>query len=150
MIRRSYYSMGEFKDFYYWMSRCPENERKNFKISKDEKTIIYLVDGYEVKNRYGPHRWTDHRWLGESRVWFERCILCGAIRFWRGNDTVYIEPEGFIRILEHKERWDMPFIKKVLKEADNSELMSILNYLKYKEEWDAFVKNLLKEMKTND
>jgi len=106
MMRETWYSMDEFKNFYYRMSRCPVNLRDDLFMQK-----------YNLKRLYGPHRWKDHRWLGESRVWFERCILCGAIRIWRGNDTIYIDPSGIIRILKHKEDWDISFLRKVLKEA---------------------------------
>ena len=64
-----------------------------------------------------PHRWAGHEWLSESRVWFETCMLCGAIRFWRVNDTVFIDTDGLIHILEDKEKWNAQFIRKVLREA---------------------------------
>jgi len=151
MMRILYLDMDDFKTFYNLMSQCPVNLRDAF-----------FMQNYDLKNPYGPHRWMDHRWLGESRVWYERCILCGAIRIYRGNDTIYIDPDGgVIHILRHKESWDTPFIKKVLKEADSSGLLplgqaiwlmrnlGVFRVWQSKEEWDAYVKKILKEMKTN-
>ena len=86
--------------------------------------MIYSMDDFPAFYNYHmrPHNWTIHRWLGASRVWFERCP-CGAIRFWRGNDTVCIEADGAVYILEHKEEWDMKFVRQVLREARENGLI---------------------------
>jgi len=108
LLRTTCYEPADFADFLYITSICRKNVRSDSFIEK-----------YRLKHPYGPHRWTDHRWLRELRVWVERCSLCGAIRFWRINDTVLITPEGIIHVLlngETNELFEKGFIKKVLEE----------------------------------
>jgi len=104
-----YYNIREkdgFKDFREHTGECPGNVRS-----------FNFIERFGLKSVYGPHRWISHKWLSENRVWFERCSRCGAIRFWRVNDTVFIDSDRSISILRDKQRWDRSFIKKVLEEA---------------------------------
>ena len=108
LLRTTCYEPADFADFLYITSICRKNVRSDFFMEK-----------YKLKHPYGPHRWVDRRWLRELRVWVERCSLCGAIRFWRVNDTVHITPEGIIHVLlngETNELFEKGFIKKVLEE----------------------------------
>jgi len=109
LSRITYYELTDLADFLHITSICRKNVRSDFFMEK-----------YKLKHPYGPHRWVDRRWLRELRVWVERCSLCGAIRFWRVNDTVHITPEGIIHVLINEEIIEFSekaFIKKVLKDA---------------------------------
>lgn len=53
---------------------------------------LLVLEGFCPENEGHPHRWVDYEWLDDFRVWFRRCQLCGAIEFWRGNDTIYFGP----------------------------------------------------------
>jgi len=114
LVLRYSYSKDDFKEFRQLTSICPENKL-------DEE----IIHKYHLKHLCGPHRWREHRWLCESRVWFEKCARCGATRFYRVNHIVFIDHQSkVIRILKGKgEEWDMDFIRKVLKEAQENGIL---------------------------
>jgi len=66
----------------------------NMKDKPSDQLFKYLlkVEGFCPMNNAKSHRWNDNTWIDGYRVWLRRCLLCGAIEVWRGNDTIYMGP----------------------------------------------------------
>jgi hypothetical protein len=64
---------------------------------------LIRAEGECPANRSYAHRWTKNERLSEYKLWMRRCVLCGAIELWRGNDTIYYRPKtGHLIVFHHK------------------------------------------------